>query len=116
MTHPLIAPLAKIAALGAGIASLAFLLPVGAPAPVAPVAAAPVAPYCMFDAENLTHVTVAGPSGGVITVAGKRVGELSLVDAIDTDVAVDAGPFDGIQYNVPGPGTIAVDGKVCETT
>ena len=114
MTHPLIAPLAKIAALGAGIASLAFLVPV-APAPVAPVAAAPVAPYCMFDAEVPSHVTVAGPAGGTITVNGKRVGELALVEAIDSDVAVEAGPFDGIQYNIPG-GTIAVDGKVCETT
>lgn len=111
---PFIAPLAKIAAIGAGLASLAFLVPV-APAPTVPVTN-DGAPYCMFDAENLTHVTVAGPSGGVITVAGKRVGELSLVDAIDTDVAVDAGPYDGIQYNIPGPGEVAVDGKVCETT
>ena len=78
----------------------------------------PTAPYCMVDREVPEHLTVAGPSGGTITVDGERSGELVLVDAIDygDEVAPDAGPFDGIQYNVDGPGIVRVDGIECETT
>ena len=72
----------------------------------------------MVDREVPEHLTVAGPSGGTITVDGERSGELVLVDAIDygSEVAPDAGPYDGIQYNVDGPGEVRVDGMVCETT
>lgn len=73
----------------------------------------PGKPYCMFDAEVPTHLTVAGPAGGSITVDGRARGVLVLVDE---DVADEAQPFDGIRFNVKGPGVVAVDGNECEST
>lgn len=75
------------------------------------------APYCMFDAEVPAHVTVAGPADGWVTVDGKGYKALTWITGDYADeVQPDAGPFDGILYNVPGPGTIAVDGYECEPT
>jgi hypothetical protein len=76
------------------------------------------APYCMVDRDLPAYLTVAGPADGRITVNGVSAGTLVLVDAIDygPEVAPDAGPYDGILYNVEGPGTVRVDGQVCETT
>ena len=103
----------SLAALAAGIG-----LTLGGLALASDTPPVPAAPYCSVDREVPEHLTVAGPSGGIITVDGERSGELALVDAIDygDEVAPDAGPFDGIQYNVDGPGEVRVDGMVCETT
>lgn len=75
------------------------------------------APYCMVDADLPAHQTVAGPAGGWITVDGRDYKALTLVTADDygSEVAPDAGPFDGILYNVPA-GTVAVDGHGCDLT
>ena len=74
-------------------------------------------PYCMVDREVPLFLTVAGPSGGIITVNDRRVGELVLVEGdYEDEVAPDAGPFDGILYNVPGPGVVEVDDIECVTT
>lgn len=72
------------------------------------------APYCTVDRHLPEHLTVAGPAGGTITVDGQRQGVLVLVEGDYADeVGPDAGPFDGILYNVPGPGMVEVDGKEC---
>lgn len=71
------------------------------------------APYCMVDREVPEYLTVAGPADGVVTVDGDERATLVLVDA---DVADEAGPYDGIVFNVPGPGVVAVDDQVCEST
>jgi hypothetical protein len=71
-------------------------------------------PYCAADDDVPTYFLVVGPAGGVITVDGKRVGELTPVEGDYADeVAPDAGPYDGLLYNVRGPGLIAVDGIEC---
>jgi hypothetical protein len=72
------------------------------------------APYCTVDRHLPEHLTVAGPAGGTITVDGQRQGVLVLVEGdYAEEVGPDAEPYDGILYNVPGPGTVAVDGKEC---
>lgn len=77
-----------------------------------------VAPYCMVDREVPQYLTVAGPAGGEVSVDGVWRTDLEKVtpDDYGSEVAPDAAPFDGIAYNVPGPGEVDVDGHVCETT
>ena len=76
----------------------------------------PGTPYCMVDREIPGHLTVAGPAGGWITVDGDGYKALTRIAGDYADeVQPDAGPFDGILYNVPGD-QIAVDGHLCETT
>jgi len=78
----------------------------------------PVLPYCQVDRLVPDHLTVVGPAGGWVTVNGRDHKALTLVtgDDIGREVAPDAGPYDGLLYNVPGPGEVAVDGHVCMTS
>lgn len=87
------------------------------PADLAVKAPVPGAPYCMVDRELPRFVTVAGPAGGWVTVDGRSHKALTRVTGdYGAEVAPDAGLYDGILYNVPGPGLVAVDGHECEPT
>ena len=69
-------------------------------------------PYCTVNTEVSLYLTVSGPANGVITVDGVEHGWL--IEA-DEDVADEAAPYDGILYNVPGPGEVRVNDIACET-